>query len=350
MDINVKNDETHSVNGGRSHYVRKNELHRVEANQTQAVKGATEILTGKGKLDAAVEQYVIASGTKLRLVSGESAIELNANGKINLIGKEFNVFVEGEGYITTGGKIHLNVSGTQPGTTAPGAGHKSDIEEAVKEKFMPGKGSKVTLESLSSHLLGPVATSASSSLQSQNEDKFQKITPFILQNEGGYINDPKDSGRATNKGIAWETWRKYAKEDLGIEPTLDNLKNITTAQAEVIYYKRYWEPSGFNNLKDLKLALIAYDWTITSDGAGKQIQNLLNDEFGQQLVIDGKIGPKTIEAMNSITDSAKLTEKIAGVRKKYYADLVLKKPQTVKVLKGWLSRVDRCLRWHYNGQ
>jgi type VI secretion system secreted protein VgrG len=27
----------------------------------------------------------------------ESAIELNANGKINLIGKEFNFFVEGDG-------------------------------------------------------------------------------------------------------------------------------------------------------------------------------------------------------------------------------------------------------------
>ncbi|WP_448675074.1 type VI secretion system Vgr family protein [Enterobacter hormaechei] len=137
MDTSVKNDETHSVGGARSHYVKKNELHRVEANQIQAVKGGTEILTGKGKLDAAVEQYVIASGTKLRLVSGESAIELNANGKINLIGKEFNFFVEGDGYITTGGKLHLNTSGTQPGTTAPGSGHKGDIDAAVQEKFTP---------------------------------------------------------------------------------------------------------------------------------------------------------------------------------------------------------------------
>ncbi|MBY6293439.1 type VI secretion system tip protein VgrG, partial [Enterobacter bugandensis] len=142
MDTSVKNDETHSVGGARSHYVKKNELHRVEANQTQAVKGGTEILTGKGKLDAAVEQYVIASGTKLRLVSGESAIELNANGKINLIGKEFNFFVEGDGYITTGGKLHLNTSGTKPGTTAPGAGHKGDIDAAVQAKFTPGKESK----------------------------------------------------------------------------------------------------------------------------------------------------------------------------------------------------------------
>ncbi|EOI3446206.1 type VI secretion system tip protein VgrG, partial [Cronobacter turicensis] len=142
LDTKVKNDESHTVHGARSHYVRKNELHRVEENQIQAVKGGTEILTGKGKLDAVVEQYVLASGTKLRLVCGESAIELNANGKINLIGKDFNFFVEGDGYITTGGKLHLNTAGTQPGTTAPGSQHKQDIDAAVQEKFTPGKKSK----------------------------------------------------------------------------------------------------------------------------------------------------------------------------------------------------------------
>ena len=142
LDTNVKNDETHSVGGARSHYVAKNELHRVESNQTQAVKGGTEILTGKGKLDAAVEQYEIASGTKLRLVSGESAIELNANGTISLIGKNFNFFVENEGHITAGSKLHLNTSGAGPGTSAPGEDHKGNIEAAVKDFFTPGKQNK----------------------------------------------------------------------------------------------------------------------------------------------------------------------------------------------------------------
>ena len=163
MDTSVKNDETHTVGGARSHYVKKNELHRVEANQIQAVKGGTEILTGKGKLDAAVEQYVIASGTKLRLVSGESAIELNANGKINLIGKEFNFFVEGDGYITTGGKLHLNTSGTKPGTTAPGSGHKGDIDAAVQEKFAPGKESKAGVAASA-----PAETSKNATPQASN--------------------------------------------------------------------------------------------------------------------------------------------------------------------------------------
>ncbi|WP_321164468.1 putative peptidoglycan-binding domain-containing protein, partial [Franconibacter pulveris] len=99
---------------------------------------------------------------------------------------------------------------------------------------------------------------------------------------------------------------------------------------------------GFNNLRDPKLALMSYDWTITSGGAGKQIQKLLNNEFGQQLVTDGKIGPKTIEAMNSVSDSAKLTSRIADIRKAYYEDLVVSNPKNAKFLTGWLNRVDRC--------
>ncbi|EPN9527367.1 type VI secretion system tip protein TssI/VgrG [Cronobacter malonaticus] len=352
LDTHVKNDESHTVHGARSHYVRKNELHRVEENQIQAVKGGTEILTGKGKLDAAVEQYVLASGTKLRLVCGESAIELNANGKINLIGKDFNFFVEGDGYITTGGKLHLNTAGTQPGTTAPGSQHKQDIDAAVQEKFTPGKKSKGAPAPTQAPAKKPAPTPPAkptppqpakpAAPTNQKQDNFSKISPIIFKNEGGYVNDPNDSGGATNKGIAWNTWQKYAKEDLGVEPTLDNLKNITTEQAETIYRKRYWDPSGFNNIKDPKLALMSYDWTITSGGAGKQIQKLLNNEFGQQLATDGKIGPKTIEAMNSVSDSAKLTSRIADIRKEYYENLVINNPKNGKFLTGWLNRVDRC--------
>ncbi|MCU6329139.1 type VI secretion system tip protein VgrG [Enterobacter quasiroggenkampii] len=188
MDTSVKNDETHSVGGARSHYVKKNELHRVEANQTQAVKGGTEILTGKGKLDAAVEQYVIASGTKLRLVSGESAIELNANGKINLIGKEFNFFVEGDGYITTGGKLHLNTSGTKPGTTAPGAGHKGDIDAAVQAKFSPEKQKKggaakaPATQTAQSATKAPVAQTAQSATKPGRIDN--RVVKSVMASEG----------------------------------------------------------------------------------------------------------------------------------------------------------------------
>ncbi|HCD9306734.1 TPA: type VI secretion system tip protein VgrG, partial [Enterobacter bugandensis] len=206
MDTSVKNDETHSVGGARSHYVKKNELHRVEANQTQAVKGGTEILTGKGKLDAAVEQYVIASGTKLRLVSGESAIELNANGKINLIGKEFNFFVEGDGYITTGGKLHLNTSGTKPGTTAPGSGHKGDIDAAVQAKFTPGKESKAGVAASApaetSKNATPPASNVSSSGYGKDVDSLVDKSPTMKNDiatlkKRGWTFEEGEAGKGT---------------------------------------------------------------------------------------------------------------------------------------------------------
>ncbi|MEQ4469410.1 type VI secretion system Vgr family protein [Enterobacter asburiae] len=206
MDTSVKNDETHSVGGARSHYVKKNELHRVEANQTQAVKGGTEILTGKGKLDASVEQYVIASGTKLRLVSGESAIELNANGKINLIGKEFNFFVEGDGYITTGGKLHLNTSGTKPGTTAPGSGHKGDIDAAVQAKFTPGKenkaGAAASAPAEASKTATPPASNAPSSGYGKDVDSLVDKSPTMKNDiatlkKRGWTFEEGEAGKGT---------------------------------------------------------------------------------------------------------------------------------------------------------
>ncbi|WP_202115095.1 glycosyl hydrolase 108 family protein [Gilliamella sp. Pas-s27] len=68
--------------------------------------------------------------------------------------------------------------------------------------------------------------------------KFHRISKIVLKHEGGYVNNPNDSGGATNKGIAWNTWVSYAKQDLGIEPTLENLKKLTDEQAEIIYRKR----------------------------------------------------------------------------------------------------------------
>ncbi|MFE8118109.1 type VI secretion system tip protein TssI/VgrG [Brenneria goodwinii] len=353
MDVNVKNDATRAIGGHHSHYVRKNERHRVEANQLQAVKGGTEILTGKGKLDAVVEKYELASGTLLRLVCGKSAIELQAGGQINLVGTGFNLYVEGDGHISTsGGKLHLNTSGAAPGTSAPGEEHKSDINAAVEAQFPAEKKNKKGAAPASASAAPAKSAAPAARQQAQSgkkaaapndTDNFSKISAIILRHEGGYKNDPEDPGDPTNKGISWPTWTKYAKEDIGVEPTLDNLKKITTQQAEIIYKKRYWDPSGFNNIKDPKLALMSYDWTITSGGAGKQIQKLLNTEFGGNLSTDGVIGPKTIEAMNNVADSEFLTTRISEIRKDYYKLLVEKKPINKKYIDGWLNRVDDCL-------
>ncbi|WP_256849345.1 type VI secretion system tip protein TssI/VgrG [Pantoea sp. Fr-CA_6] len=336
MDTHVKNDASHSVANNHSHYAGGNELYRVETNRVHGVKGGEERLTGKSKLDAVVDTYVVGSGTKLRLECGESAIELNANGQINIVGKGFNIFVQGDGHITTsGGKLNLNTDGAKPGTSAPGSSHKQNISQAVENLFPPKQKGQAAPKAAS---IKPSAVATP-----KNGDNFSTISPIILRHEGGYANRASDKGGPTNHGIAWDTWKKYSKEDLGVEPTLENLKKITPEQAEVIYKKRYWDPSGFNDIKDPKLALMSYDWSITSGGAGKQIQKLLNSQYGQNLKVDGVIGPDTISAMNSIEDSGKLTNSIAEIRKQYYTNLTISDPKNLPNLNGWINRVNDCL-------
>ncbi len=179
------------------------------------------------------------------------------------------------------------------------------------------------------------------------EDKFEKIAPIILRHEGGFVNDPDDRGGVTNKGITWNTWQRYAMADLGVQPTLTNLRNITDEQAKIIYRKRYWEPKGFCKVDDEKVGLMIYDWTITSGGAGREVQRLLVNEFSQNIAIDGAIGSRTIAAINNVEDQELLLNRIGAIRKQYYTNLTFdddgSRNNQIKFLNGWHNRVDDCL-------
>ncbi|SEK11205.1 glycoside hydrolase family 108 protein [Paraburkholderia diazotrophica] len=173
---------------------------------------------------------------------------------------------------------------------------------------------------------------------------FKKISKIILRHEGGYVNRSDDKGGPTNHGIAWSTWQKYAEEDVGVAPTLDNLKKLMEQQAEAIYLKRYWQPKGYCGFKDERVALMSYDWSITSGGAALQIQKLLNQKYHSNLVEDGGMGKQTVNAINAIPDQEALLQDIASIRRRYYTNLTIKDPGQIGNLKGWLNRVNDCLQ------
>lgn len=174
--------------------------------------------------------------------------------------------------------------------------------------------------------------------------RFKRISKIILNHEGGIVDHKNDKGGLTNRGIAWPTWQKYANEDLGVEPTVENLKSLTESQAEVIYLKRFWKPKGFCQFRDDRIALMTYDWTITSGGAVTQIQKMLNSKYGAGVGEDGGLGPNTINAINAIQDQDQLLQDIAEIRRKYYKMLIDNDASQVVFLKGWLGRVDDCLQ------
>ena len=93
---------------------------------------------------------------------------------------------------------------------------------------------------------------------------------------------------------------------------------------------------------------MVYDWTITSGGAAKEIQKLLVNRYQQNISIDGGMGPETIQALNNVSDQHTLLKEITLIRKNYYTALAFdkdgNKTRNHKFLRGWLNRVDDCLK------
>ncbi|PIN29465.1 hypothetical protein CUC04_06095 [Prevotella intermedia] len=168
--------------------------------------------------------------------------------------------------------------------------------------------------------------------------------PIIFEHEGGYSDKKSDKGGKTNRGISWNIWKSFAKKDIGVEPTEENLRVLTKEQAIFIYKVEYWDAHKLCKIKDNMIALMVFDWTLTSGKSHREIQKLLNEKFKADLKVDNNIGSTTIDKINEIEDQKLLLDEIAIRRKKYYKSLVEKDPIQEINLKGWLNRVDDCLQ------
>ncbi|EMR3047945.1 hypothetical protein WJG09_004140, partial [Klebsiella pneumoniae] len=218
------------------------------------------------------------------------------------------------------------------------------LDKMTWMKTVSEKGVALGSESWHMH---PVVFLEAIRIKERCRELFSKISSVILQHEGGYVNDPNDRGGETNMGITIATWRAYAPSDLGIEATTNTLRNMTKEQAEIIYYNHYWEPKGFCKLETIKIALMLYDWTITSGRAVTQVRKMLHNEYNINLVVSNTMDDDMIHCINAIEDQEQLLSRIAEVRKEYYRSLTITngEPNTqVRFLTGWINRVNDCLR------
>ena len=170
---------------------------------------------------------------------------------------------------------------------------------------------------------------------------FDAYFPTLLKYEGGFVDDPVDPGGATNKGITLGTFERCARQYLGIEPTLENLKALTDAQAGKIYKPLYWDKVRGDEIDLQELANIVFDFQVNAGGnASKLLQKVLNDlGASPPLKVDGAIGSVTIAALKNMDQTAVYRRCKQG-RIGYYNDLVAERPALGKFLAGWMNRVN----------
>lgn len=158
---------------------------------------------------------------------------------------------------------------------------------------------------------------------------YRELTPFILKWEGGFVNDPLDSGGATNKGVTLATFRKFKGE----AATVDNLKAITDEDWTAIFKTMYWDKVKADNIASQAVANLMVDWYwMSGTTAVRRVQRLVGAQP------DGVIGPKSIAAINIAGEG--LAQDIYDDRRRFYEEIVARRPSQRKFLRGWLNRLN----------
>src|SRR5438105_4862965 len=85
--------------------------------------------------------------------------------------------------------------------------------------------------------------------------KFSDCIDYILAEEGGYTNDPKDHGGCTNMGLTLEDCFIYIQSGT---TTCEELKRLTVSSAKIIYRALYWN-DNLAMIRDRRVATKMFD-------------------------------------------------------------------------------------------
>jgi lysozyme family protein len=167
---------------------------------------------------------------------------------------------------------------------------------------------------------------------------FTRYFPILLANEGGYCHDAQDPGGETYRGIArganpqWGGWPAIdaAKARLGLKSPVPRASWSSLNKALLVdaplaasinkFYKAaYWNPLCLDDVACQCLAEQLADHGVNAGPArpAKMLQYLLSSEFGTALVVDGKIGPRTIAVLNAVNREA-FYQRFVAMRQAFY--------------------------------
>lgn len=160
---------------------------------------------------------------------------------------------------------------------------------------------------------------------------YRKLIPFILKFEGGYVNDPADSGGPTNKGVTLNTFRSV----YGRTKNINDLKHMTENEWRHIFKSLYWDKCKADDIADQSIAnmLVDFAWHSGVTTAVKKLQKIVG------VTSDGICGVQTIGAINS-RYAPETFNLLKAARMKYLQGIVKNKPSQARFMNGWKKRVN----------
>lgn len=169
---------------------------------------------------------------------------------------------------------------------------------------------------------------------------FKKAFDLIMKNEGGYVNDPDDSGGETYKGIARNrnaSWRGWVNVDLLKQKSgfPENLNNDTELQSAVmeLYQINYWHKVQGEGVENQDIANSIFDFAVN---AGVKVSSRLA-QIVCRVKSDGVIGKNTLSELNTV-NAELFISKFALTKIARYTDICRRIPKNRKYFYGWINR------------
>lgn len=157
--------------------------------------------------------------------------------------------------------------------------------------------------------------------------------------EGGYSNNPLDSGGETYRGISRKNWPKWAGW-----PLIDDYKKCNCRLCKALldddvkvqglvvdfYHVNFWQYDGLND-QDVAWKVFDLSVNIGKVHAVKILQRAVGTN------VDGVYGPNTERVANGHLEGS-LTPLIRAAAEEYHKQIVVTHPNDAAFLKGWIRR------------
>lgn len=150
---------------------------------------------------------------------------------------------------------------------------------------------------------------------------------MLLVHEGGFVNDPADTGGMTNLGVTAREWQAYSGEAAS-ETTM---RHLTPEMVKPLYKAHYWDKISGDALP-AGVDWAVFDFCVNSgpSRAASFLQKVLD------VTADGQIGPDTIHAAQAASDVEKVIDDLCDARARFDRGL----NNFDRFGRGWLARIE----------
>ena len=180
----------------------------------------------------------------------------------------------------------------------------------------------------------------------------REIAEEIVEREGEYVNDPDDPGGPTKYGITLATAQDWGLDlDNDGDVDVDDVKLIAPGQATDLFLDRFF----FRRKLDSYIEAIqpcVFDFSVHSGrNAVRVLQRLVATVLRLDIVVDGRTGPRTAQAVSDageVIGDTDLASAFAIDRREWYYALANRRPKSRKYCVrqtggkgGWIVRAEQ---------